>query len=637
LNKRTIQITALLAITVLGFAPFAGSTFLKAQTGGIFTLYVLAPSNNPARITWAGICADSFRRAGIDARLALEEWGIYIVRLLFPTPENVGDGYADGGWDTSFLGWTWGTPWIDPTTLYDSASITIYNYLYFNDTTNDDLLQSLRTEPDQTARDNYIKDWQAYVHEISASAVILYPNSTFAWDPGWTDFEDMSYAFPSWGDPQVRSTTETAFVVGQNADPVDYTAILSTAYYDGVAYAPCYEPLFYYDTSDDLLNFVQTPALATGDWVSADAGLNWTLSLRDDVYWPTGHRFNASDVALTFKAIMTPAVGASQYGTYTAAGLTNESIVIEDEFTIRIEFDPAVGGYGWTRNLFNDISQPLPSFVMKDVPFSGWRAHGINAGTPWTTKDVNDDDYTTYGPMGLGPYVCNVPTSGWQSTERAFVAYRRGTANDAGLFNGTKVPYYLGVNGHGTSPMPDTYVAKTLSSATAAIAALQTGEIDLIDYQFQIQTLQDQIQPAWGSTQTRMELGYQFLGFNMLHPILGTGVQTPNGQTDSANAATYAKYVRQALNHLIPRQTIIDTVFEGFGMPGVECIPPIVSSYNTSLQPYDYNPVRARQLLQQAGYEFIDVVPPPPVMMYAAAAIVVVAVVILIAGIWRFR
>ena len=104
--------------------------------------------------------------------------------------------------------------------------------------------------------------------------------------------------------------------------------------------------------------------------------------------------------------------------------------------------------------------------------------------------------------------------------------------------------------------------------------------------------------------------GAQELGFNMKHPVFGTGTATPLGQQDPTKAALAAKYVRQAISYAIPRQLIIDQLLFGYGHPGITT--PVVGDYktgaattygfNTALAPYAFNLTKSRQLLQQAGY-----------------------------------
>jgi len=61
--------------------------------------------------------------------------------------------------------------------------------------------------------------------------------------------------------------------------------------------------------------------------------------------------------------------------------------------------------------------------------------------------------------------------------------------------------------------------------------------------------------------------------------------------------------VRQALSHAIDRQEIVDTALEGVG--GIPAIGPLSSvdqwSANKDLKPYEFDPSKAKELLQQAG------------------------------------
>ena len=635
MRKRTYQIAAILAVSLFVSAPLFAFQRAQAQTP-LFTIYVGAPDNNPARIAWAGIITDSWRRIGIDARLVLGDWGVWVPRVLSPTPEDFGDPYLEGGWDVFFLGWTWGSSWQDPTSLYDNVSMPQYNFQLLNDPENQARLAAIRGELDPAARRALLHDWQEYIHDVSSVAIICYPNSTFAYAPDLVGFADQTYNFPQYGDPMFRNPSESEIKVGQNADPEDFNPMISVAYYDQVATAVVYERLFYYADNTDMFNFDLTPALAAGAWDVTPDGLNWTIDLRTDVYWPDGYQFNASDVLMSYQAMVTPAVGASLYGQFVATGLTNESFHIIDSDTFRVTFDPVIGPYAWTEDMLNQV--PIMSYAqMGSLAWTDWITHGTNTGLLWTGTDVNGAAFDIYGPYGLGAYVCRQPTSGWDPGSTTFIADRRGGPNDPGLANGTVVPYHDGPNGRLGSALQNQWVASTRTSAAAAISDLQSGTIDIVDYQFQIQTLQDQVNPAWGLTITEMELGYQMVGFNMMHPLIGNGSLTPNGITDPANGPTYGKYVRQALNHLIPRQGIIDTVLEGWGVAGSEVITPLLPDYNPDVEPYAYDTEAAKDLLRLAGYEIIEYIPPPPIALYAAIGVAGAAIIIAIVAIYLWR
>ncbi|HEY8548098.1 MAG TPA: ABC transporter substrate-binding protein, partial [Acidimicrobiales bacterium] len=62
--------------------------------------------------------------------------------------------------------------------------------------------------------------------------------------------------------------------------------------------------------------------------------------------------------------------------------------------------------------------------------------------------------------------------------------------------------------------------------------------------------------------------------------------------------------VRQALNHAVDREAIVESIVRGYGTPTSQFISPGMDGYDESLDDaYAHDPERARQLLAEAGYE----------------------------------
>lgn len=59
--------------------------------------------------------------------------------------------------------------------------------------------------------------------------------------------------------------------------------------------------------------------------------------------------------------------------------------------------------------------------------------------------------------------------------------------------------------------------------------------------------------------------------------------------------------VRQALNYAVDKQRIIDALLNGYGKVISQPVTPEFFGYNPNLEPYPYDPDRARQLLREAG------------------------------------
>ncbi|MBI4870371.1 MAG: ABC transporter substrate-binding protein, partial [Candidatus Riflebacteria bacterium] len=63
------------------------------------------------------------------------------------------------------------------------------------------------------------------------------------------------------------------------------------------------------------------------------------------------------------------------------------------------------------------------------------------------------------------------------------------------------------------------------------------------------------------------------------------------------------KRVRQAFNHAIRRDVILNVIRRGRGILARGILPPGLPAYDPTLPGYDYNPARARELLKEAGYD----------------------------------
>jgi ABC-type transport system substrate-binding protein len=606
----------------------------------LFTIYLGAVDGNPARIAFAGIITDILRQNNIDAHVAFGPWSTWFDRVLFPNASTLGSTYLEGGWDAFFLGWNWGSSRIDPTPLYDNDSIPTFNFCIINDPQIEILLENITKELNLLTRIQYQKALQAYTHELSALLCLHYDNQTWVHDPNLEGFANQTYVFPQYGDPMFRNPDETAIKVGHQIYPYNISPLISYSYQNQPSVSPLYECLFEFSNSQAMFSHDLSPRLATGPWIVQNNGLNLTLQLRNDVYWPDGYQFNASDVIMTYRAIVTPVVGSRLYEDFVAAGLTNESFHILSPHIVRVTLNETLGPYAWAAELLGTV--PIMSYAqMGGLNWAEWSTHGTNTGEMWTGSDVNGDPFPVYGPYGLGPYVCRTVTSGFDTNFETFSADRRMGPNDAGLVNGTIIPYYGGSNGFYGSPFNDQWKVIEPHSSMNSISDLQNGIIDIIHPWASIEPLLSSIDSDWGTIISEVKLGFQSLGLNMMHPVFGTGIATPNGLASPENASLYAKYVRQAINYLIPRQAMIDQILEGFAVAGYEYMPPILPAFNSEIEPYRYDPAKARELLRMAGYHVPEPTTPiptiPPEVFIILFGVIVIIVQVVILGFLQLR
>ena len=95
-------------------------------------------------------------------------------------------------------------------------------------------------------------------------------------------------------------------------------------------------------------------------------------------------------------------------------------------------------------------------------------------------------------------------------------------------------------------------------------------------------------------TATAPGVDYQYIGINLLDPALAD------------------VRVRRALAHAIDRRAIVDHLRRGLATPADGLIPPIARAYEPDIESYAFDPARARQLLDEAGYPDPDGDGPAP-------------------------
>ena len=163
-------------------------------------------------------------------------------------------------------------------------------------------------------------------------------------------------------------------------------------------------------------------------------------------------------------------------------------------------------------------------------------------------------------PVGTGPFV--------------FADYLEGSEVRLERFE----DYYMeGV------PYLNSVTFRIIEDPNARFAALQAGDIDMIGVAISPETaIQVQSNPDLKLTE----------GFNTTEITMAL---------NNAREPLNDPLVRQAITHAIDKRTIVDGAMFGFGTPiGTHATP--AEPYYTDVEPYPYDPERARELLAEAGY-----------------------------------
>jgi peptide/nickel transport system substrate-binding protein len=299
------------------------------------------------------------------------------------------------------------------------------------------------------------------------------------------------------------------------------------------------------------------PSLATS-WDTSPDGLTWTFHIREGVKWSDGEPLTANDIAYTYNRILDGGPEAASWGSYLNSV---EKITAPDDTTVVMT-----------------LSQPnavLPLLPMPILPEHVW-------------KDVSEDDVKTYSNepesedqpvVGSGPFKLIEGKAGGST-------YRFVRNDD-----------YWG----GTPKMAEVDM-QVYRSEDTQIQALKAGEIDFAEGigALQVKALQGQA----GITAIEGDSpGFDEIAFNTGSVDLKTG--KPMGDP---NPAVLDPKFRFALNFAIDRQKIVDKAYQGAGLPAENIIPPAYTTYRweAPADGYAYDPEKAKQLLDEAGYTVGD-------------------------------
>jgi peptide/nickel transport system substrate-binding protein len=306
----------------------------------------------------------------------------------------------------------------------------------------------------------------------------------------------------------------------------------------------------------DPTTLAPAPALATS-WDISDDGTVYTFHLRDGVTFTDGSTFDANDVKYTLDRLAQPATGTS----YTA-GLVLGSVVGWSDVR------PAVTAVG--------DGTPTPTTPPPVTSISGVKVVDPMTVEITLTKALpsflesltlpggyivpeGDTDFTN-GPVCAGAYSIKEYTPQQQITL---------VANDS---------YW------GGAPAVKTAIIKVIPQQSEAELEYEAGNLDLVS-----------VAPA---DMSRLEADATFSKQLVKVPLLSTFLLRINLHDDVMKDPA----VRRALAAAIDRQTIVDTVLQGQGVPAEGLFPPGLSVYDASFQPFVYDPAAIKKSLADAGY-----------------------------------
>jgi peptide/nickel transport system substrate-binding protein len=178
-------------------------------------------------------------------------------------------------------------------------------------------------------------------------------------------------------------------------------------------------------------------------------------------------------------------------------------------------------------------------------------------------KEVGFDGFEEH-PIGTGPFKFAEWVKGERIVMEAFEDYW-----EEGLPKLARVVF---------RPVPE---------EATRIAAVQTNEIHIANRLPAEEA--ERLLGAQGVQIVRYPVDRVFyISFNNLSSGKGTPIEN--------------KLVRQAMNYAVDRQSIVDALFNGYANLITGFVVPTNLGYDDSLEPYPYDPEKAKELLAEAGY-----------------------------------
>ncbi len=128
-------------------------------------------------------------------------------------------------------------------------------------------------------------------------------------------------------------------------------------------------------------------------------------------------------------------------------------------------------------------------------------------------------------------------------------------------------------------------VLKSIPEPSARLMALQSGAVDIAD-DLDPDSIKLVEKNANLAMIKRPSVNVGYLALNTEKPYL----KDPK--------------VRIGLSHAIDKNAIIQAIFQGMAIPAKNPFAPSIWSYNDSIQPYEYDPAKAKKMLKEAGFDF---------------------------------
>jgi ABC-type transport system substrate-binding protein len=312
-------------------------------------------------------------------------------------------------------------------------------------------------------------------------------------------------------------------------------------------------------------------------------GVSYTFEIRPEAVWDNGQAVTAEDFIFAMKAAFNPKVPAAPYRVYLSF---IEAIEIDPDnpkrFTVFTNRPSIIG-----EEVIGNAVPLLPAYhydpdgLMADIPL----ADLMDQEKAKVLAEENENlqafadlfsspryNREPEGITGCGAY----RLVSWKTGQRLTLERKDDWWADQVEGDAEMLQAY-----------PQRLVFRPIADPNTGVAALKDGQLDVYPNvppkQFEELKETDFVQEAF-EFHTPSSLVHTFIYVNTRSEKLSN------------------KKVRKALAYAVNVEEIINTAFNGLGVPSTGPVHPTFSYYNKAVKPVPYDPEKARELLQEAGW-----------------------------------
>ncbi|MHA2226821.1 MAG: ABC transporter substrate-binding protein [Candidatus Hodarchaeales archaeon] len=617
--------------------------FTNQDPDPLFSLTLVAPVSSVGSSPDGQLIEKQFPKIGIAAELDLISWSAAGPRCM----DAIVGPYDENGFDITILGLSLGV--INPETLmlsiFHESGLPPngFNLMYWANQSwamkyraaeSTALINDINVELNHTRARELLIDWQKVWYDAMPNVLIynlydIHAISTglYGYDPFFSRYNPYYFPFSPSGFPldsleDIWTTTDyptinnEMVILGVSKQADEFMNLLSTDDYDAYINGPILDSLVDLTPSAGIVlpestnvtdwmitnygtpNHLQLyPRMATslGTWDAT--GTNYSLQIRDDVYWHDGHRFDAWDTVFSYQASLIPVMDTPLYSEHALIFGEDDPESFHGNYSFQVKDLDRDGFYETINFILENVHTPFeknilrmgnyPEHVLGDPithGFTGWnettyRTSGWNFSgmifDPITHWNVAPSDWVTHsfntgnpadpggyeGPLGTGSVVLykNDLVGGWVELRKfEGIQWDNTTHQWNTIVSGMDSEHYLVTEGKLIDmPTKARTVVKTVNSG---VAAMKTGDINILDPQLIMRNIvselqvESTIQVVFNSNKK-----WQAMWFNPQFTVT-----TPLGDADRPFDR---KGVRHAISHIVPRDDIINSLLDGLAKP----------------------------------------------------------------------